>query len=1402
MTAADGRAALPVPGFLGRVLDDDGSPAGTCFQAAPSLLVTAWHVLDDLGRAATGAVVRVDLLSGGDTFAAHVLATDPAHDLAVLRAAREFPATVAGFAASDTVPPGTEVSVVAAGRVDDHDHTYRFLTAIGTWQGTTVRDDLVALGRFRSADVLPGMSGAPVCLGSAGPVAGVLSGRYNSADGWLTHSVWAGRAEYLVELLDPVLAITLLDVSSAAVAWRARRTGFRKAMAHLAREQRDAFLVGNCGPPFVPAFVRPATAGSPDAPRLPAAEVLATAETGVWLVGGPGSGKSRLLRAWTLELALETPATRRVPVLVRAGDLAAALGSPAGPVSPVESLAAAVGAGLGSVGHGLVAHGPADLAEWFTAGPADVEWVVLVDGLDEVADERLRARVFTLVARLSEDPAWRCRVVVASRPAVEDDPGRTGWRHARFDLLELDDAGRDELVRGWFPELGLTDPGQADAFVADLHRRGLHRLTRIPLMLVILGQLYAWHLNRTLPASRVEAYERIVEETHRRRTRASGVTGELHDWHDEHLAGAVDELSERLGGVDGLLARLAFERFRGTAESAVDWIAEQTQDLRGTTRLSPEHWRAVVREALRDSRLLVARRGDFEFVHASLYEFFAARHLARDNGLSTELLHLVFGRYGKRFNDESGYWSLGDPWFRSHVPFLDWVFACWADWPPFTAMLHRFVARHDVAGCVYVASLASRWVRLDPGVLVAARAKLAAKPAGSDAETVVQVAHRLAQLGDPAGAAALIEAAGNPLLGFARITAAQKLIAHGDARGLDLLADATEAVVTAPEPGRLTDDEAEARRHAAGDLARRGHPRAGEILERFLRDPRTDDGRTRRYTYSMLSYYVETSAAGHEHAADLLARLWAALPANDAVEAHKRGEDLDWLLRLTDDGCADRLAVVASAAATMRVVNRGKAAVRLAELGDPRAADLLAGVLADFPDGEDEADARLDVAWALARLGDSRAVAAVVDTAGHAKFWRWERQVKETATSRNPAAVDVLADIAAAAGLQSWNRRDPLRWLMLVDHPRGVDLTMRAVADPAMDRSLFALADALARRGDPRFAPLLARWAECLTDQGSHSYEDRRTWAAGVLSAPDRVLGDGLLADDATCRNLDPFGRLLSLADLFHTDHPRAMDCLLAVHREFEARADMTDRHNSSRYHVVNMLAEKGNPLAIPRLAQWVRDTDRTDSERTEALKRLATMDGPVVADTLVALAPDVRWTDRWSLAYKLRAMGDPRAGALLAEWILADLETYPFDPVDWKPRDLHRHGDPHVVTVYEHLVARHFAGGEQHDLGRVVDRVADIPGQRSVDVLARWALDTRFTPDQRIAAFRRLVAADTQRAADVHDRMVAGAGLTPRHHRLLREAVVSERAPRSSLEALFRYAARTSPSGHTVSPE
>jgi tetratricopeptide (TPR) repeat protein len=202
----DGR----VPAFLGRILDEGGAPAGTCFQLRPGIVATAWHVLASVGAREVGDGVQIDAL-GGDIgpLDATVHAIDELADLAVLDVAGALGASVAGFRATDDTPIGRDAVATGVSKVEDGDHEYRFIDAPGTWAGGTTRDDRVPLGRFVSADILPGMSGAPLRQRADDFVVGVVSGRYNSADGWLKDSVWIARTEQLEPLCAGLAEIDL-----------------------------------------------------------------------------------------------------------------------------------------------------------------------------------------------------------------------------------------------------------------------------------------------------------------------------------------------------------------------------------------------------------------------------------------------------------------------------------------------------------------------------------------------------------------------------------------------------------------------------------------------------------------------------------------------------------------------------------------------------------------------------------------------------------------------------------------------------------------------------------------------------------------------------------------------------------------------------------------------------------------------------------------------------------------------------------------------------------------------------------------------------------------------------------------------------------------------------------------
>ncbi|MER5434617.1 trypsin-like peptidase domain-containing protein [Streptomyces sp. NPDC002588] len=202
MNAPHPSASLRVPGYLGRVLDPELAAVGTCFQASPGILVTAWHVLEGIGAHHLGAEVGIDPLAGGGAFHGEVAALDAVHDLAVIRAPEALAASVAGWSRSDDQRVATDLVITGAPEVHDV-HEYRYLDARGTWEGTTLRDE-VPLGRAKAPDVLPGMSGAPVRRADDDLVIGVLSARYNSVDGWLRHTVWIPRTEDLAPLLQGI----------------------------------------------------------------------------------------------------------------------------------------------------------------------------------------------------------------------------------------------------------------------------------------------------------------------------------------------------------------------------------------------------------------------------------------------------------------------------------------------------------------------------------------------------------------------------------------------------------------------------------------------------------------------------------------------------------------------------------------------------------------------------------------------------------------------------------------------------------------------------------------------------------------------------------------------------------------------------------------------------------------------------------------------------------------------------------------------------------------------------------------------------------------------------------------------------------------------------------------------
>ncbi|MFF0819218.1 serine protease [Micromonospora haikouensis] len=213
--------------FLGRVLNQDGVSVGTCFQVHPGVLVTAFHVLQqalaidpDL-ELEVGRVVYFSSLDGPDSlhFPAQVFAVDKRADLAVLKAENALSGSISHLMRSDIPQPGDEFQLVGFGTLRESyfDAEYMRLSARGRWNGVERQGDGFLIASGDAPGTAKGMSGCPVIRGVDNAVIGVLSGRYNSVDGWSHGRVWISRVESLLPLIPPGVSVPLQQVPVPAV---------------------------------------------------------------------------------------------------------------------------------------------------------------------------------------------------------------------------------------------------------------------------------------------------------------------------------------------------------------------------------------------------------------------------------------------------------------------------------------------------------------------------------------------------------------------------------------------------------------------------------------------------------------------------------------------------------------------------------------------------------------------------------------------------------------------------------------------------------------------------------------------------------------------------------------------------------------------------------------------------------------------------------------------------------------------------------------------------------------------------------------------------------------------------------------------------------------------------------
>jgi hypothetical protein len=220
------------------------------------------------------------------------------------------------------------------------------------------------------------------------------------------------------------------------------------------------------------------------------------------VTAGPGQGKSTLSLRLAADVATRwtspavTPlAEPVVPLRLTARELASRLDLPF-----PQALAAAVGVEYGALL--LSAVDERTLAERVVG----CRWLLLVDGLDEVADSVDRDRLVTVLAAWTsaESPY---RVVLTTRPiegAALAPLQRIGA--ARYELQPFDDEALGRFADNWF-----DDGDDAARFIRQVRAAHLDELVRVPLLATIAAIIFEQHDDRPLPDNQYELYEAYLK---------------------------------------------------------------------------------------------------------------------------------------------------------------------------------------------------------------------------------------------------------------------------------------------------------------------------------------------------------------------------------------------------------------------------------------------------------------------------------------------------------------------------------------------------------------------------------------------------------------------------------------------------------------------------------------------------------------------------------------------------------------------------------------------------------------------------------------------------------------------------------------------------------------------------
>jgi HEAT repeat protein len=355
------------------------------------------------------------------------------------------------------------------------------------------------------------------------------------------------------------------------------------------------------------------------------------------IVGEPGAGKSTLFRWLAVTFAQgrqreancigPTADSERLPVLLELGHLShSSLMEEGSQMTDwPEVLSEEV------IKHTQFRHLSADL---FQHALQEGRCLLLFDGLDEIADHRVRTRIARSLARVPRLFPGN-RVVIGTRPSGLT-AGSEGAISAVFRQCQIQRFTDHDLIHFllcWYWLDQNLSPAEREEEVVRLYRRiradpGTLNLARTPLLATLL--LLIWRKEGALPERRVDLYERFCKML-------------VEQWEQGHTVQALGDQTKELFAELGweqhleLLAPIAYEIYSQGGRNVIGQrpLQKLLEELLQAQKLcvSPsaaasEATHFLNTLALRSGLLQSQGDGSYGFPHQTIQEYLVARHIA------------------------------------------------------------------------------------------------------------------------------------------------------------------------------------------------------------------------------------------------------------------------------------------------------------------------------------------------------------------------------------------------------------------------------------------------------------------------------------------------------------------------------------------------------------------------------------------------------------------------------------------------------------------------------------------------------------------------------------------------------------------------------------------------------